>query len=97
MFFYQNMVEYALRDWVLLILLTKKENRKMEKINRLFVITCQGYETVYVLAPSFDEARVKWIDNYINADDDGTPVPEEERIFPMPDSISYLDGVLLLS
>ena len=60
-------------------------------MDKLYLVTCQGYENIYVLAESFDAARQKWLDEYINWDEEeGIPTPIEDRISPEPDTIAYL-------
>lgn len=54
----------------------------------LYLIVCQGYENVYVMADSFDHARQKWLDKYINIDEE-TGKPCDDPISPMPDTIAW--------
>jgi hypothetical protein len=57
----------------------------------LYMVVCSGYPNIYVTALNFDGARQKWLDDYINKDDlTGKPVPKEEKINPMPDTIAFL-------
>ena len=57
----------------------------------LYLIICSGYESVYIMADSFDHAREKWLDQYINIDED-TGKPSSEPISVMPDTISFVVG-----
>ena len=58
----------------------------------LYLVQCQGYQNIYVMADSFDHARQKWLGQYINIDED-TGKPSEELISPMPDTIAFLAEV----
>jgi len=58
----------------------------------LYLIQCSGYESIYVMADSFDHARQKWLNQYINIDED-TGLPCGEPISPMPDVIAFIAGI----
>ena len=51
----------------------------------LFMVVCHGYDNVYVKAESFDDARERWVDEYINFDSG-----DKAKINPMPDTIAFL-------
>lgn len=58
---------------------------------RIFLVSCSGFQDIYVVAPSFDDAREKWLNEYINIEEETLqPTPEGERICPMPDTIAYI-------
>lgn len=57
----------------------------------LYMVVCQGYPNIYVMAASFDDARKEWLDEYINIDDGtGLKLKEEDCISVMPDTIAFL-------
>ncbi len=64
----------------------------------LYMVVSQGYSNIYVMADSFDDARTKWLEKYINVDEDGKPCSVPDQFYPMPDTIAFLaekDEVIL--